>query len=148
MKTIDRKPIEVWFEQWALDENGDPLTDPVAEWIDWTNEIDTTNVSINRACDEWWKLSWKSDGGGFYDCIITCADWEMDDLKEMENGWVHRKINWHEIKNEPAWVEYGKPSQGVWGIASELYKNGWIDDDHFQFFATEEERDKVMDGEE
>jgi len=76
------------------------------------------------------------------------GDRRLKGCEMMENGWVHRKINWHEIKNEPAWVEYGKPSQGVWGIASELYKNGWIDDDHFQFFATEEERDKVMDGEE
>jgi hypothetical protein len=83
MKTIDRKPVEVWFEQWALDENGDPLVDPVAEWSDWTNEIDTTNVSVNRACDEWWKLSWENDDGGFYDCIINCSEWDLDALKDV-----------------------------------------------------------------
>ena len=66
----------------------------------------------------------------------------------MKNGWVYTKINWHEIKDEESWEGFSEPKQGVWGIACELYKDGWIDDEYFRFFATEEERDKVMDGEE
>jgi len=84
MKTIDLKPVMVYFEEWARDENGDPLVDPVEEWEMWSNEIDITDVSVSRACDEWWKLSWDNDDGGFYDCIIIPSEWEIDDLKGVK----------------------------------------------------------------
>ena len=88
MRTIDLKPVMVFFEGWARDENGVPSDDPVEEWELWSNEIDITDVSVHRATDEWWKLSWENDDGGFYDCIINPSEWDIDDLnKVMEADW-------------------------------------------------------------